>query len=203
MSLSTDGRRGASAARGGPLGSPSPRTSGVGASDRVDASQGASPATRRKPRHGFVRRLLVDTRGTATTETVIMIPMFAIVWGCIFYVFVFFQRTIAMRSMTRGHTWAYSYVGCSGSGPGTALERQGGSVISGASSGDGVVDGIVTGLFALSTGHGSRNSSVGRPRVIGGGSIAIRDELYVMCNDVPAGMGSYLASFAGRLLGFS
>jgi hypothetical protein len=155
-------------------------------------------------RRGFVRRLLADTRGTATTETVIMIPMFAIVWGCIFYVFTFFQRTIAMRSMTRGHTWAYSYVGCNGSGAGTTLERQGGGIIpSSGSSGDGGVDSIVAGLFGLSTGHGSRSSSVARPRVLGTGSISIRDEQFVMCNDVPAGMGSYLATFAGRLLGFS
>ncbi len=158
---------------------------------------------RARGKRGFVRRLLADTRGTATTETVIMIPMFAIVWGCIFYVFVFFQRTIAMRSMTRGHTWAYAYVGCSGTGPGTTLNREGGGIIPGGSSGDSGVDSIVAGLFGLSTGHGSRSSSVTRPRVLGDGSIAIRDELYVMCNDVPAGMGSYLADFAGRLLGFS
>lgn len=157
-------------------------------------------------RRGFVRRLLADTRGTATTETVIMIPMFAIVWGCIFYVFTFFQRTIAMRALTRGHTWAYSYIGCSGSATGTTLSREGGSVIpstTGSSSGDSGVDSIVSGLFGLSTGHGRRSSQVSRPRVLGQGTIDIRDELYVMCNDVPAGMGSYLADFAGRLLGFS
>lgn len=152
---------------------------------------------------GFVRRLLADTRGTATTETVIMIPMFAIVWGCIFFVFTFFQNTIRMRSLTRAHTWAYSYVGCSGSGPGTTLERQGGSIISAVSSGDGDVDGIISGLFALSTGHGSRTSSVARPAVLGTGSLQLRDGLWVLCNDVPRGMGDYLVQFASRLLGFS
>jgi hypothetical protein len=159
----------------------------------------------RSGRKGFVRRLLADTRGTATTETVIMIPMFAIVWGCIFYVFTFFQRTITMRSLTRGHTWAYSYIGCTGSAPGTTLDRQGGSIIPGgsSSSGDSGVDSIISGLFGLSTGHGSRSSSVARPQILSGGSLPIRDELFVMCNDVPAGMGSYLADFAGRLLGFS
>ncbi|MFO0682055.1 MAG: hypothetical protein U0234_08390 [Sandaracinus sp.] len=161
---------------------------------------------KKSSRRGFVRRLLADTRGTATTETVIMIPMFAIVWGCIFYVFTFFQRTIGMRALTRGHTWAYSYIGCSGSATGTTLSREGGSVIpstTGSSSGDSGVDSIVSGLFGLSTGHGRRSSQVSRPRVLGQGTIDIRDELYVMCNDVPAGMGSYLADFAGRLLGFS
>lgn len=107
-----------------------------------------------------------------------------------------------MRSMTRGHTWAYSYVGCNGSGPGTTLERQDAGLLSGGSSGDGGVDRIVQGLFGLSTGHGSRNTTVARPRVLGTGSLPIRDELFVMCNDVPAGMGSYLAEFVGRLLGF-
>lgn len=152
-----------------------------------------------------MRRLLVDTRGTATTETVIMIPMFAIVWGCIFYVFTFFQRTITMRSLTRGHTWAYSYVGCTGSAPGTQLDRQGGTLIpsTSTSSGDGGVDSIISGLFGLSTGHGSRNTTVARPQILSGGSLPIRDELSVLCNDVPAGMGSYLVDFAGRLLGFS
>jgi len=133
-----------------------------------------------------------------------MIPMFAIVWGCIFYVFMFFQRTITMRSLTRGHTWAYAYIGCNGSGPGTNLSHgDGGSIDRGGASMDSSVERIVEALFALQTGHGSRTSQVARPRILGTGNMDIRDELYVMCNDVPAPMGSYLATFVGRLLGFS
>lgn len=130
-----------------------------------------------------------------------MIPMFAIVWGCIFFVFAFFQRTITMRSMTRGHTWAYSYVGCSGSGPGTTLEAPSGGLISGGGSGDGDIDSIVQSLFALQTGHGSRTSRVTRPRVLGGGTLDLSDGLWVMCNDVPRGVADYTAQFLGRLLG--
>jgi hypothetical protein len=146
--------------------------------------------------------LLADTRGTATTETVIMIPMFAIVWGCIFFVFTFFQRTITMRSLTRAHTWAYSYVGCSGSGPGTTLETQGAGLLSGGGAGDGDVDSIISSLYALRTGHGQRRATVARPRVIGGGSLNISDGLWVMCNDVPRGVADYFGQFVGRLLGF-
>lgn len=132
-----------------------------------------------------------------------MIPMFAIVWGCIFFVFTFFQRTITMRSMTRGHTWQYAYMGCNGSGPGTTLNEEGGSVITAASSGEGSVDDIIAGLFALGTGHGRRTSTVARPQVLGGGSIGLRDDLYVLCNDEPRGTIDYLVQFAGDLLGFS
>jgi hypothetical protein len=157
-------------------------------------------ATRRP---SFVRRLLADTRGTATTETVIMIPMFAIVWGCIFFVFTFFQRTITMRSLTRAHTWAYSYVGCSGTGPGTTLEQVGAGLLGGGgSSNDSDVDSIISSLYALRSGHGTRQSSVARPRVIGGGSLSLSDGYWVMCNDVPRGVADYFGQFVGRLLGF-
>lgn len=157
-----------------------------------------SPA-RKRP--GFVRRLLADTRGTATTETVIMIPMFAIVWGCIFFVFTFFQRTITMRSMTRGHTWAYSYVGCNGTGPGTQLETTGASQIE-HSSVTGLAETILGTILQIRTGHGHRTTSTARPRVIGGGSINMTDDLHVMCNRVPRSIGGYLSDFAGSLLGF-
>jgi hypothetical protein len=163
-------------------------------------SSSTERATHRK-RPSFVRRLLADTKGTATTETVIMIPMFAIVWGCIFFVFTFFQRTITMRSMTRGHTWQYAYAGCHGSGPGTTLSTEGGSIISAVSSGDSSVDGIIAGLFALGTAHGHRSASVTRPQVLGGGQIGIRDELYVLCNDEPRSTVSYLAQFVSSFLG--
>jgi len=129
-----------------------------------------------------------------------MIPMFAIVWGCIFFVFSFFQRTITMRSWTRAHTWAYSYVGCSGSGPGTTLEATTGGSISGGSAGDSDVDSIVQSLFALQTGHGSRTTTVTRPRVIGGGTMNLSDGQFVMCNDVPRDVVDYTVQFIGRLL---
>ena len=132
-----------------------------------------------------------------------MIPMFAIVWGSIFFIFMFFQRTIAMRSMTRGHTWQYAYVGCHGSGPDTQLSEEGGSLISAVSSGEGSVDDIIAGLFALGTGHGRRTSSVTRPTILGGGSMNLRDDLYILCNDEPRGTIDYLVQFAGDLLGFS
>ena len=160
----------------------------------------SSTDSKRKGR-SFVRRLLADTRGTATTETVIMIPMFAIVWGCIFFVFTFFQRTITMRSMTRGHTWAYSYVGCSGSGPGTTLETQGASQIS-RSGITGIAETILATIMQIRVGHGHRTTSTARPRVIGSGSISMTDDLHVMCNRVPRSIGGFLSDFAGSLLGF-
>ena len=60
----------------------------------------------------WIRRLLADEEGAATTETVIMIPMFVIVWGCIVYVTQVFQATIEMRSRIRRDTWAYAYNSC-------------------------------------------------------------------------------------------
>jgi hypothetical protein len=166
------------------------------------ASSSRTSSPKASTARGFVRRLLADTRGTATTETVIMIPMFAIVWGSIFFIFIFFQRTIQMRSMTRGHTWQYSYIGCHGSGPDTQLSTEGGSLITAASSGDGGVDDIISGLFALGTGHGRRTASVTRPTVLGGGSMSLRDDLYVLCNDEPRGNIDYLGTFVSRFFGF-
>jgi len=148
----------------------------------------------------MIRRLLADTRGTATTETVIMIPMFAIVWGCIFYVFTFFQSTITMRSLTRGHTWSYAYLGCNGSGPGTNLGTSGATAIQ-RSSAPAIVEEIIAAILEMRWGHGSRTTSTARPRVIGGGSITMSDELWVMCNRVPRGNLSYFGDLVSHFLG--
>jgi hypothetical protein len=144
---------------------------------------------------------LADTKGTATTETVIMIPMFAIVWGCIFFVFTFFQSTIAMRSMTRGHTWAYSYVGCHGTGPGTTLGTASAGSLNNSSI-PGIVQTIIGHILEVRWGHGERQTHTARPRVIGGGSINMTDELWVMCNRVPMTTGSYFTDFVSNFLGF-
>ncbi len=152
-----------------------------------------------RPRRSFVRRLLADTRGTATTETVIMIPMFAIVWGCIFFVFSFFQRTITMRSLTRGHTWAYAYIGCSGTGPGTTLDSTSASQSISSGGIPGIVDGIIGALFEIRVGHGHRTATVHAPRVTGGDTMNLTDDNYVTCNRVPATRGSYLGQLMSGL----
>jgi len=129
-----------------------------------------------------------------------MIPMFAIVWGCIFFVFSFFQHTIAMRSMTRGHVWAFAYVGCPGgsNAPGTTLDTASAMQIShpGVAS---IIEGVIATILEIKWGHGTRHTRTARPRILGGDGIDQTDELYVMCNRVPRSNGDFFMNFVGQL----
>lgn len=170
----------------------------------------------------WIRRLLADEQGTATTETVIMIPMFVIVWGCIVYVTQVFQATIEMRSRIRRDTWAYAYNSCEdmpdtgttlSTSPGFIPDSTGaGSDAEGAASGGG---GVISILGAVSTImsyipglnfeslEGSRSDfRVERPAVIGGGSMSMGADLTILCNEQPQGVISMLVDAVSSAFGF-
>ena len=166
-------------------------------------------------RPGFVRRLFEDTAGTATTETVIMIPMFAIVWGSIFFVFTFFQRTIEMRSITRRDTWMYAYTACqttptfSGANAGTpaTLSCSQDSNFGGDESTSGAGSLVTTLMrfipgFTVKMTTGSSTRTVTRPTVLGGGNMDLRDRLWILRNEQPQGVASFLASLITEFVGF-
>ncbi len=162
-------------------------------------------------KRGFVRRLLADTKGTATTETVIMIPMFAIVWGSIFFVFTFFQRTIEMRSLTRRDTWMYAYTACqtrpSFSGVATGLQCDNDSNFGGDESTSGAGSLVSTLMrfipgFSLKMTTGDRTSTVTRPTILGGGQLNLRDRLWILRNEQPQSVTSFLASLITEFVGF-
>jgi hypothetical protein len=140
-----------------------------------------------------------------------MIPMFAIVWGCIFFVFTFFQRTIEMRSLTRRDTWMYAYTACqtapSYGGTATQLGCETDSNFGGdesTSSAGSLVSTLMRFIpgFTLKMTSGQRTATVTRPNILGGGSIPLRDTLWLLRNEQPQGVGSFLADLITEFVGF-
>lgn len=172
------------------------------------------------------RRLLDDEEGTATTETVIMIPMFVIVWGCIVYVTNVFQGTIEMRARIRRDTWAYAYTSCEdrpetgtdldisrGIIPdptgGAAESSATGGASTGSSGGVGDLVGMVDNILSFIPGlnfeslEGHRNNfTVDRPAVIGGGSMTMGANLVILCNEQPDDVFSFIISAVRGAFGF-
>lgn len=166
--------------------------------ESATSSESSTSSKPVRPRTSFVRRLLADTRGTATTETVIMLPMFIIVWGCIFFVFVFFQRTIEMRSLTRRDTWLYAYTSCvTDPGNGTELSAPDEARPINLGSMASTIMRFLPG-FTIQRSSGARTASVSRPQVLGGGSIGLRDRMWVLCNEEPQSVLGMVASLAGE-----
>lgn len=176
----------------------------------------------------WCRRLLEDEGGTATAETVIMIPMFVIVWGCIVYVTNVFQGTIEMRARIRRDTWAYAYTSCEdrpetgtdldtsrgiipdptgagaeaeGAARGGAGEASGGGI----SGMVGMLDDILSYIPGLNfeslEGH-RNNFSVERPAVIGGGSMTMGADLFILCNEEPTNVFSFVIDAVRSAFGF-
>jgi len=59
-------------------------------------------------------RLIEDERGTAMTETAIMLPVFLMIWGGILYTFVLGRSILEMQVNVRRDAWTYAYAGCRG-----------------------------------------------------------------------------------------
>lgn len=123
--------------------------------------------------------------GHATTETVIMIPVFVAIWGGIWYTHGRYRKAINMAQFSRSHVWAHSFEGCEGSpGSGTSISDR-------ADNRDGFVDGAVGFLvgsgilpgFQFDEIEGRRNTSIERPAVLGEGTVSMGHNLVVLCNE--------------------
>lgn len=156
-------------------------------------------ATAKKPAPKKLRRpgvfgWLRDVAGNATTETVIMLPVFIAIWGGIFYTHQRYRKAINMAQFTRGHTWAHAFAGCEGSPPGTST-----TIGERSDSRDGFIDGAVSLMFGsgiipgfqFDEIEGRRNTSVERPAVLGEGSVSMGYNVVVLCNERTQADGSF------------
>lgn len=139
---------------------------------------------RRRPRTG-VLGFLREIAGNATTETVIMIPVFIVIWGGVYFTQQRYRKAINTVQFTRSHVWQHAYGGCEGTAPAGTTFTDGAD-----SSSDGFMEGVTDLLFSVPlTGfvidevEGRRETSVERPRVLGTGSVAMEFNLTVMCNE--------------------
>jgi hypothetical protein len=183
----------------------------------------APPLPLRASRRGLLCRLLADERGAATTETVIMIPMYVIVWGCIVYVTQHFQNTIELRARVRRDAWAYAYGACQdppGTNTSIATSRglepdptgetgdpEGSARGAAGSLGGafGAIDTIISYIPGLNfqTVVGSRSDfRTRRPAVIGGGELTVSASLTLLCNERPQSALSFIWSAVRGAFGF-
>lgn len=127
---------------------------------------------------------LRDVAGHATTETVIMIPVFIAIWGGIWYTHQRHRKAINMAQYTRAHAWAHAYDACEGD-PGTTQIQE--TETSDAGFVNGVVDLLFgTGLIPGMRFHevvGERETSLERPAVLGEGTVTMRHNLTLLCNE--------------------
>jgi hypothetical protein len=155
-----------------------------------DASEPGPKRLRRPGLLGFIR----DVAGNATTETVIMIPVFVVIWGGIFYTHQRYRKAINMAQFTRAHTWAHAFEGCEGDPPGTST-----TIGERAESHDGFIDGAVSMLFGsgilpgfqLDEIEGRRRTSLERPAVLGEGTVNMGYNVVMLCNERRQDDGSF------------
>lgn len=152
-------------------------------------AQKPSKKLRRRGWLGWLR----DVAGHATTETVIMIPVFVAIWGGIWYTHGRYRKAINMAQFTRAHTWQHAFEGCEGSPSGST------SIGDRADSRDGFIDGAVGLLFGsgiipgfqFDEVEGQRSTSIERPAVLGEGSASMGYNVVVLCNERPQRDGSF------------
>lgn len=148
-----------------------------------------SEKTRQKLKRRTFFSILRDVAGHATTETVIMIPVFVIIWGGIWYTQQRHRLAINMVQQTRADTWAHAFAeDCSGPSGTTTIQASDQDV------GGGFVTGIVDLLFGgallgmrIDEVEGRRQNSIERPAVLGEGTANYTTNLVIMCNEQTQG----------------
>ncbi len=139
------------------------------------------------------RRLLTDTRGHATAESVIMLPVFLIVFGAIIFIGQGFERAIDYGAINRQAAWAHVMNDCRG-GVGSEVAVTDATDPPFGPLGDlfALVDSVFTTIpiyseywpglipeerrFAVQT-------TVDKPAVLGRGRARINHDIVLMCNE--------------------
>ncbi len=141
-----------------------------------------------------LRALLRDERGSATTETVIMIPVFILIFGGLLYLGHGYQQAIDTAQLDRQAAWDHAMDGCAGGVPaGTTLsdatDPPGGSALASIDSLlSSITDafpplhGVWPGLFPREN-RTERKSQFDRPTVLGGARVEVHHSIVLMCNE--------------------
>ncbi|MGE0790769.1 MAG: hypothetical protein AB7S26_34160 [Sandaracinaceae bacterium] len=153
--------------------------------------------TRRPERQPKLKRRtplawLRESIGHATTETLIMIPIFIAIWGGIWYTHQRYRAAINMAQFTRAHTWSHAFDACEGPTGTTSVTE---SETSDAGFVGGVVDllfgdGLIPGMRFHEV-EGQRETSVDKPAVLGEGTVNMRHNIVMLCNEPLQGDRSF------------
>jgi len=152
------------------------------------------------------KSMLWDTRGAAYTETLIVLPVFIVVAGCLFFAHQTYQSSIATAATNRSNAWGYVMDGCQGGGPAGSETRETHEGLGVAAIGRvlGMFDRIravfpssVRRLFpklSFSEKELTMFDSIAAPTAAGGGEITISQNITLMCNE-ERGPNNMLESF--------
>lgn len=126
-------------------------------------------------------------RGAAYAETVVMLPFFIAVWSCIIYVHNAYAEKVRLMAQNRNCVMSYAFDACSRTLPGCSVSRGASAVDESGSAGDfvGTLGRFGDGLLSAVTGatvSSRMNSSVGKPRLLGGGSTSVLAGNTMQCN---------------------
>jgi hypothetical protein len=134
--------------------------------------------------------------GHAMTEAVIMIPVFAIIWGAIAYMSIGFETKLDLSARVRQEAWAHAMDNCDGSSPPAPTRTTDATrpTIGPLADLFSAIDSILElmrplladwpGLFPEERRFDS-DRVVDKPAVLGGGSATARYEIVLMCNEAP------------------
>ncbi|RLB56399.1 MAG: hypothetical protein DRJ42_03545 [Deltaproteobacteria bacterium] len=147
------------------------------------------------------RSLLRDIRGTAMIETVIMLPVFILIWTGIIYIYQGYERKIGVMQQTRADAWHHATNNCDTSpSSGTSMSEA-----------DYEVDAVFSGLVSV-LGHAyypeplreldaRRADSIEEPPLIGSDTVRIDYRMGLMCNEEPQELGEDIHYEAWLLFG--
>ncbi|MEM9192876.1 MAG: hypothetical protein AAGF12_27120, partial [Myxococcota bacterium] len=157
-------------------------------------SQSESPRLWQGPRRGL-RRFVRDEEGHATTEAVIMIPFFVLIWTFLIYFGGGYAEKIDMSATARGQAWAHVMDNCRTNVPNDLTRRDPGSTYSQVNEVLEIIGEIIS-LIPLVGDYWpnppmpvdyefSARRAIQRPQLIGGQTGEATYSIVLMCNERP------------------
>jgi hypothetical protein len=144
--------------------------------------------------------LFRDTRGAAMTETVIMIPVFILIWACIIYIYQAYEKKIDLMQHVRADAWHYATNACEGDRGSTTIRTS-----------DYDIDGIVGTVFRILGSAYYRGplreleaedaDSIDEPEMVGDDTVHLDYEVHLMCNEEPQELGDIIHYEAWAIFG--
>lgn len=148
--------------------------------------------------------LLRDTRGAAMTETVIMLPVFILIWACVIYVYQAYEKKVDVMQKTREDAWHHATNACRGSagsgGGGTTIHTSDYDIDSAVGSvfrilGSAYYQGPLRELEA------SRGDTIEEPELVGSDTVHLDYRIELMCNEEPQALGEVIHYEAWAIFG--